>query len=54
MLPPQNFARVHRSFMVAIDKIDHIEKSRIRIGNEFIPISDAYNESFYKKLKGLG
>jgi DNA-binding LytR/AlgR family response regulator len=54
LLPAQNFARVHRSFMVAIDKIDHIEKSRIRIGNELIPISDTYHESFCKKLKGLG
>lgn len=53
LLPPQDFARVHRSFVVAIDKIDHIEKNRIRIANEIIPISDTYSESFYKKLKGL-
>jgi DNA-binding LytR/AlgR family response regulator len=53
LLPVQDFARVHRSFMVAIDKIDHIEKNRIQIGNQVIPISDTYSESFYKKLKGL-
>jgi DNA-binding LytR/AlgR family response regulator len=53
LLPVQDFARVHRSFMVAIDKIDHIERNRIRIANQVIPISDTYNESFYKKLKGL-
>lgn len=53
LLPEKEFARVHRSFMVAIDKIDHIEKNRIRISNQIIPISDTYNESFYKKLKGL-
>ena len=53
LLPAQDFARVHRSFMVAIDKIDHIEKNRIRIADQIIPISDTYNESFYKKLKGL-
>jgi DNA-binding LytR/AlgR family response regulator len=54
LLPAQNFARVHRSFMVAIDKIDHIEKNRITIGSQTIPVSDTYSESFYKKLKGLG
>lgn len=53
LLPAQNFARVHRSFVVAIDKIDHIERNRITIANQIIPISDTYNESFYKKLKGL-
>lgn len=53
LLPEREFARVHRSFIVAIDKIDHIEKNRIRISNQIIPISDTYNESFYKKLKGL-
>jgi hypothetical protein len=35
---------------VALDKIDHIEKNRIRIGNEDIPISDTYSEAFFKKL----
>ncbi|GAA4323159.1 LytTR family DNA-binding domain-containing protein [Flaviaesturariibacter amylovorans] len=53
MLPPRAFARVHRSFLVAIDKIDHIEKNRIRIGNDLIPISDSYADAFYKLLKGL-
>jgi DNA-binding LytR/AlgR family response regulator len=53
LLPPQEFARVHRSFMVAIDKIDHIQKNRIRIADQIIPISETYNESFYKKLKGF-
>ncbi|MBB6610578.1 response regulator transcription factor [Pontibacter sp. Tf4] len=53
LLPAQDFARVHRSFMVAIDKIDHIERNRIRIADQIIPISDTYNDSFYKKLRGL-
>ncbi|MBX0335140.1 LytTR family DNA-binding domain-containing protein [Pontibacter sp. HSC-14F20] len=53
LLPTQDFARVHRSFMVAIDKIDHIEKNRIRIADQIIPISDTYSDRFYKKLRGL-
>ncbi len=53
LLPSTNFARVHRSFMVAIDKIDHIEKNRIRIGKEIIPISDTYAQGFYRMLKGI-
>jgi DNA-binding LytR/AlgR family response regulator len=53
LLPAQDFVRVHRSFMVALGKIDHIEKNRIRIGNQIIPISDTYSDIFYKKLRGM-
>lgn len=53
LLPPQGFVRVHRSFLVAIDKIDHIEKNRIWISDQVIPISDTYADAFYNKLRGL-
>jgi DNA-binding LytR/AlgR family response regulator len=52
LLPAAQFVRVHRSFMIAIDKIDHIERKRIRIADQMIPISDSYAEAFYKMLKG--
>jgi len=53
LLPSKDFARVHRSFLVAIDKIDHIEKNRIRIADQIIPISDTYADAFHKMLKGF-
>lgn len=53
LLPSQDFARVHRSFLVAIKKIDHIEKNRIRIADQVIPISDTYADAFHKMLKGF-
>jgi DNA-binding LytR/AlgR family response regulator len=53
LLPSRGFARVHRSFLVAIDKIDHIEKNRIRIADQLIPISDTYIEPLLKMLKGI-
>ena len=53
LLPSQDFVRVHRSFLVAIDKIEHIEKNRIRIAGHVIPISDTYADTFYKLLKGF-
>jgi DNA-binding LytR/AlgR family response regulator len=49
----QKFFRVHKSFMVAIDKIEHVEKNRIKIGQHLVPISEKYNESFFNSLKGL-
>ncbi len=53
LLPSNNFVRVHKSYLVAIDKIDHIEKNRIWIGDQIIPISETYGEQFYKLLRGL-
>jgi DNA-binding LytR/AlgR family response regulator len=51
ILPPINFQRVHNSYIVSISKIDNIERNRIRIGKELIPISDSYKDKFYGILK---
>jgi len=50
-LPTAKFCRVHKSYIVAIDKIEHVERDRIRIGNELIPVSDTFKEGFYKRIK---
>jgi two-component system, LytTR family, response regulator len=50
-LPATRFCRVHKSYIVAIDKIEHVERDRIRIGNELIPVSDTFKEGFYKRIK---
>jgi two-component system, LytTR family, response regulator len=50
MIPQNNFIRVHKSYIVAIDKIESIERNRIRIQKMVIPISDTYKESFFKKI----
>lgn len=52
MLNSANFIRVHKSFMVALDKIEHIEKNRIKIAGKIIPVSEKYSEAFFKSLKG--
>lgn len=49
-LPTKDFIRVHNSYIVSIDKIDNIERNRIKIGEKFIPITDSYKEGFYKLL----
>ncbi|MBL7761233.1 MAG: response regulator transcription factor [Sediminibacterium sp.] len=49
-IPPEILCRVHKSYMVAIDKIDTIEKDEIRIGNSTIYISDTYRDAFFKLI----
>jgi len=46
-LPPKNFLRVHRSFIVNTDKIKVVERNRIIFDNNvYIPVSDQYKERF--------
>jgi len=51
LIPENQFCRVHKSFAVAIKQIDTIEKSRIRIGDNYIPIGESYKEKFFEKIK---
>jgi two-component system, LytTR family, response regulator len=50
MLPSSNFIRVHKSYMVALDKIEFIERNRIKIADKLIPIGDTYKKVFYEAL----
>jgi len=49
---PQNFMKVHRSYIVNLDKIKTVERNRIVFGKEYIPISDAYKDEFQSFLGG--
>ena len=51
ILPAERFVRVHKSWMVALDKIENIERKRIRILGEYIPISNSRYDSFIDLLK---
>jgi len=50
-LPSNNFIRVHNSYLVSLNKIESIERNRIKIGETLIPISDKYKDSFYSSIK---
>lgn len=47
---PGYFVRCHKSYIVSLPKIESIEKDRIRIGGELIPIGETFRESFYGRL----
>jgi len=52
-LPPSKFMRVHRSYIVALNKIDFIEEGVINIGKNPIPVADAYRGSLNQQLNLL-
>jgi len=50
LLPANLICRVHKSYMVSIGKIEEIERSRIKISNQIIPISETYRNHFYSQI----
>lgn len=49
-LPKDQFIRVHKSYIIALDKIESIERSRISICSKIIPIGDTYRDEFFKHI----
>lgn len=49
-IPENIICRVHKSYMVAIDKIESIEKDEIKIDGIYIPVSETYKKRFYELL----
>ena len=50
-LPSDTFVRVHRSYIVNINKIKTIERNRIVFGKVYIPVSDSYKEHFTELIE---
>ncbi|SHN15809.1 LytR/AlgR family response regulator transcription factor [Flavobacterium xinjiangense] len=48
IIPPNLVCRVHKSYMVGVSKIESIERMRILISNQRIPISETYKELFFQ------
>jgi DNA-binding LytR/AlgR family response regulator len=49
-LPPENFLRVHRSYTVAIDKIEKVRRHNAQIRGKSIPISRANRPEIYRRI----
>ncbi|MBN1819604.1 MAG: response regulator transcription factor [Prolixibacteraceae bacterium] len=50
ILDPSKFVRVHKSYIIALDKIDYIENNALKIKDKFIPISNTYKVAFFNLL----
>jgi DNA-binding LytR/AlgR family response regulator len=47
-LKDKGFLRVHKSFVIAVDRIKFIEGNRIKVGNQMVPIGQTYKSNFNK------
>lgn len=51
LLPQEKFVRVHRSYVVAVNKIDKVERNQVTVNKAAIPVSEAYNDNLIAALK---
>ena len=49
-LPQEQFRRVHKSYIVALDKIKSIERNVIIVDTQRIPIGKSYLDDFYQSI----
>ncbi|MEJ7913333.1 MAG: LytTR family DNA-binding domain-containing protein, partial [Chitinophagaceae bacterium] len=50
LIPSNLVCRVHKSYMVALNKIESIERSRIKIADQLIPVSETYKDAFFQLI----
>jgi DNA-binding LytR/AlgR family response regulator len=47
---PENFLRIHRSYIINLNAIESIERMRVYIKNEPLPVSESYKDVFNEKI----
>lgn len=51
MLPPHKFFRIHRSYIVAVDKITAIHASELQVAEATLPIGKTFKDELLKKIQ---
>jgi DNA-binding LytR/AlgR family response regulator len=51
LLPSEKFYRIHKSFIISINKIESIEGNMVKINNAKLPIGNSYRQEFMLHIK---
>jgi len=46
-LPKEGFMRIHKSYLISLDKIDSIERMHVIIAGERLPVGESYRREFF-------
>lgn len=49
-LPANEFVRIHKSYIISLSHIQSIEKKKVKIPGQLLPVSDTYWAAFRKKI----
>ena len=50
-LPQPPFYRVHKSYIISVDKIRMVDGNQVYIGGQAIPIGETYRDGFLKVIR---
>ncbi len=50
VLPPTRFERVHRTYIVALDKITAFSGNEVQVGAKMIPLSEQHRSTLFERL----
>lgn len=53
LLPAGQFYRIHKSFIISLDKIESIEGNMVKISNTKLPIGNLYRQDFISIIKNF-
>lgn len=45
------FARIHKSYIAAINKVELVENHEVHIGGNILPVSESYRDAFYQLIR---
>jgi DNA-binding LytR/AlgR family response regulator len=51
LLPADRFVRIHRSYIVAVNKIDKVERHQVTVQKTCIPVSEIYSQHLTAALR---
>jgi DNA-binding LytR/AlgR family response regulator len=51
LLPPKLFFRIHKSYIISINKIESVEGNMVKINNTKLPIGNSYRQDFMQHIK---
>jgi DNA-binding LytR/AlgR family response regulator len=49
-LPEDKFMRIHKSFIISLERITSISRNRVMIGDKWIPVGENYRDSFRRRM----
>jgi len=52
-LPSERFQKVHRSYIVALDKIDSLQDNTVLIEEKFLPVAESYRKALSQRMNVL-
>ena len=51
VLPAERFVRIHRSYLIALEQVQHVERGHVQVAGQLLPIGETYRETLLERLR---